>query len=167
MSHDLLLDTTSTIAHQPYHDLQSFFCVLLWLCVTMQGPGMHRLTRFTFVTTKIGAWVGSNDAVTCGDAKQHSFTNGEVFQKLVDEFHPYFDGLKPLVARLLRLLFHYNDAKFAIISRTSVTHDEVIAAFTEERNKLDGKDSARPEGGWVDGLKRKRAGDDMASRMVP
>lgn len=137
MSHELLLDTTTKISHQPYHDLQSFFCVLLWICVTMEGPGRHRLTNFAFAATQVGLWVASSDLHVCGVAKKLRMIDTDECARLVGEFHPYFDGLKPLADRLQELLFSYNQAKRSVTSRTTATHEEFIAAFHEERDDKD------------------------------
>ncbi|KAF8874510.1 hypothetical protein CPB84DRAFT_1752941 [Gymnopilus junonius] len=86
----------SMLHHHAVHDLESFFWVLVYICLTCNGPGGKRREEL-----------------------QEIFKCPKDFKMyLLDRFHPYFDPLKEMVSEwfsLLQLAFRYCSFEYANI----------------------------------------------------
>ncbi|KAH8115452.1 hypothetical protein DFH11DRAFT_1726283 [Phellopilus nigrolimitatus] len=105
------LDRTP-IMHDYYHDLESVFYSLCWLCIAQAGP--HSKDRestepFVYKTSAIGRWAaaGQDEPYYLGVAyrKRCMVTMTHIFEREVRrDFHKYFEVLKPYVSRLREVI---------------------------------------------------------------
>ncbi|KAL4245222.1 hypothetical protein ABKN59_010024 [Abortiporus biennis] len=112
---------TAPIYHSPVHDLESFFWLLCWICITRSGPSTSRLgdldVKFNKDDQKIALLnhelFEEEDMVKLGDNKRKYFCDGNFFNELVGSFSPYFAKFSLLV-RSLRLTLYsaYKNQKF-------------------------------------------------------
>lgn len=108
-----------TPIHTAIQDLESFFWVLVYLCLTRCGPGGARRTeidssgpasetlsnlKFKNLHSAIWCLFNSNDERTITNSKEELFDHPELFSDLQALFHPYFDPLKPLLTEWWQLL---------------------------------------------------------------
>ncbi|KAI5894574.1 uncharacterized protein SCHCODRAFT_02494863 [Schizophyllum commune H4-8] len=82
----------------PWHDLESFLHVLMYICATCSGPSDTPRTNFDLESSPMGPWL-TGDYVR---KKEIMFDYDEsAFRSFVDSvFDPYFDDLKDLVCDL-------------------------------------------------------------------
>ncbi|KAL1717187.1 hypothetical protein EV715DRAFT_264807 [Schizophyllum commune] len=82
----------------PWHDLESFLHVLMYICATCSGPSDTPRTDFDLENSPMGPWL-TGDYVR---KKEIMFEYDEsAFRVFVDSvFDPYFDDLKDLVCDL-------------------------------------------------------------------
>ncbi|TRM59113.1 hypothetical protein BD626DRAFT_633443 [Schizophyllum amplum] len=89
-------------AHAPWHDLESFLYVLIFICASYAGPSNTPRKDFDLRASALGPWL-TGDGLTkfvimCS-------YNDQEFRKFQDEvFHPYFDDLKDFVGELRTLI---------------------------------------------------------------
>ncbi|EJD02665.1 uncharacterized protein FOMMEDRAFT_167853 [Fomitiporia mediterranea MF3/22] len=100
-------ETSNRVKHAYYHDLESIFYVLCWLCTSQEGPNNterdHR--TFDFNKSEVAKWAGigkenSNldDIRRCKAATIRD--ESEFTEKVLGDFAPYFDPIKPYVLAL-------------------------------------------------------------------
>ncbi|KAF8889478.1 hypothetical protein CPB85DRAFT_1441387 [Mucidula mucida] len=102
--------TKAPIFHDAIHDIESFFWVLVHICLTRSGPGQrrkeldgdsgdHKVLQFIiycFFDAK---------PVDLGANKKLLFDRPEDFEgTIIQNFHPYFDELKPFMREWFSLL---------------------------------------------------------------
>ncbi|KAJ8462901.1 hypothetical protein ONZ51_g10607 [Trametes cubensis] len=110
---------TSTVVHDAIHDMESFFWVLLFFCITRGGPGGGRRKELEGELDTVPAQVrdevqqirrinhclfgGDMETIACNKAEL--FLHPEDFQEHVLPYvHPYFEPLKLMLRRWWDLL---------------------------------------------------------------
>ncbi|TFY81315.1 hypothetical protein EWM64_g2696 [Hericium alpestre] len=131
----------STQSHSAIHDLESFFWVLVYLCLTRKGPGGARREelctrnptekRAQALHVIVYCLFDSDDDRTLTRNKKRLFEKPDDFEDLImGHFHPYFERLKPLLSawwKILRLGFYaYDDVMQGTI------HQQVLDILNEE-----------------------------------
>ncbi|KAA1469413.1 hypothetical protein DENSPDRAFT_772821, partial [Dentipellis sp. KUC8613] len=111
--------------HSAIHDVESFFWVLVYLCVSRKGPGGARRDELVHpegmqdadtraVHSVVHCLFDSDDESTLAMCKLTLFECPEDFDIYIfPRFHPYFEVLKPLVStwwKVLRLSYFSYDA---------------------------------------------------------
>jgi hypothetical protein len=87
------------VEHEARHDLESIFYVIIWTCITLSGPrAQHR--DIAIHDTRLAKWMNGFDDEQCGENKCGQIGLQTTFDRLLQEFHPYFEPLKDLVRRL-------------------------------------------------------------------
>jgi len=109
MAIDVLLHAPGP-EHQPHHDLESFFYVLLWSCITFVGPAERSagVPTINEKTTPLVLWanIDGRNFLDVGSIKRDMMTDAERFQTdLLDNFQPYFRRLVPFMELLRRVIF--------------------------------------------------------------
>ncbi|KAI9065058.1 hypothetical protein FKP32DRAFT_1602608 [Trametes sanguinea] len=165
----------SDVIHDAIHDMESFFWVLLYLCMTCSGPGGVRREEL----------VGELDAELDADSaevlelrtivycffdgsleriarnKKRAFENHQSFEPLVlRHVHPYFEPLKPLLRRwweLLLLAYEFEGYEYHSI------HALVIELLERALKELGTEDLSDEEQQQQD-AKQKR--DDFFRRVI-
>ncbi|TFY73880.1 hypothetical protein EWM64_g10132, partial [Hericium alpestre] len=106
--------TQEGIPHDAVHDLESFFWVFCWLCMTREGPGKKR--EFKRGTLSPEALVEAQNAQVAifetfengyntPEKKKDLMTSESTFEeKIIASFTPYFGPVKPVVRYLYRAL---------------------------------------------------------------
>ena len=116
MSINVLL---STQAHSAADDLESFFYVLLFLCLEYSGLG--RCRDWDICKTELRHWI-EGDFAAIGAAKSSDVMKALRFQTIVlDNISPYFQDLSTCLDNLRRYIFHESE-----LSGHPVTHDGLI-----------------------------------------
>lgn len=134
------------VVHSAIHDLESFFWVLLYLCLTRSGPGgerrdelqpnapdqndvnkLHRIVGCLFEA-------GDNDTLLAN--KRRLFENPRELDQIITPcFHPYFADLGNLVVEwwnVIRFGYHTLDHV-----APGIIHDQVIKLIDDERMKIE------------------------------
>ena len=105
--------------HSAADDLESFFYVLLFLCLEYSGPGCRR--DWDICKTELCRWI-EGDFAAIGAAKSSDVTKALRFQTIVlDNISPYFQDLSVCLNNLQRYIFHESE-----LSGHPVTHDGLI-----------------------------------------
>ncbi|EJD02662.1 uncharacterized protein FOMMEDRAFT_155991 [Fomitiporia mediterranea MF3/22] len=100
-------ETANHVPHAYYHDLESIFYSLCWLCTSQEGPNNTERDRrsFDFNKSEVAKWTGIgmenpslDDIRRCKAATIRDET--EFIEKVLNQFAPYFDPIKPCVLTL-------------------------------------------------------------------
>jgi hypothetical protein len=102
------------VFHDAVHDLESFFWVLLHICITRQGPGGVRREELEQKNVMNGEYnslrrvvffLFDSDMDTMAENKAEMFTHPVEFEQYaLDHFHGYFQPLRDLVKEWFHLL---------------------------------------------------------------
>lgn len=85
--------------HSFMHDLESFFWVILWICIHYDGPGMSRVVR------KFEIW-NYVDTEELANLKKGIIAHEGDFIHMTDEhFSDFYKPLSPWVNRLRKIVF--------------------------------------------------------------
>ncbi|KAH8113473.1 hypothetical protein DFH11DRAFT_1510273 [Phellopilus nigrolimitatus] len=103
-------DGNPKVAHAYYHDLESIFYILCWICTILQGPNNEERKNFNFAASEIGMWAGLHvNNPNLGDIrvrKQDSIHYLNRFKSnVLGEFSPYFKDLHPCLLAMRWVLF--------------------------------------------------------------
>ncbi|KAG6836694.1 hypothetical protein H0H93_004805 [Arthromyces matolae] len=138
--------------HQAIHDMESFLWVLVCLCLTRSGPGIHMKREFVLDPRSEKYDQGLIDVVVkCFEGTEYEIQDykrslllkpAEVFEKkVVARFHPYFEPLKPYVVKwwsILQLGYKYRGYEFYnIYSYIKTLLKEAIAKLELDETEND------------------------------
>lgn len=106
--------------HNAIHDLESFFWVLTYLCLTRQGPGGQRrnelmpaescLPENEPIVRPYYCFFGDENIMNMAHNKRILFQKNHYEEYVLERIHPYFFPLKPLLLKwwkILRLGYRY------------------------------------------------------------
>ncbi|KAL4242321.1 hypothetical protein ABKN59_012031 [Abortiporus biennis] len=136
--------TTAPIYHSPIHDLESFFWLLCWICITRSGPSTSRLGQLDVKFNKDDQKIAllnhdlfeEEDMVKLGNNKRRYFTNTEFMNELVDCFSPYFAKFSALVLSLhLTLYDAYEKQEFDDIHKTVLMKLDIFIQWLDQNEK--------------------------------
>jgi len=126
--------------HTYRHDLESFFYVLIWMCIrhghndVRDGQGSKKTGPL--VTSRLRRWYTGTYAEIADTKLGHMDKNG--FENVIGEFAPKFESLKQLARELRNDLFPIRDG--AIFTRTfrdhNIMYDGMITAFNRATGSL-------------------------------
>jgi hypothetical protein len=147
MSINVLMGTPP---HCAADDLESFFYVLLFLCLEYSGPGRRR--DWDICKTELRRWIEGNFA-SIGEAKSSDVTKAQRFQTIVlDNIPPYFHDLRNCLDNLRRYIFHESELKNhppthaglidILVARSKEPFDETVkedATSSIEKSKRRGR----------------------------
>ncbi|KAF7969843.1 hypothetical protein HWV62_25912 [Athelia sp. TMB] len=127
------------VGHLPVHDLEAFFWVLVYFCISREGPARRRaeLSQEPSADTKplvrhfTGLFAAESD-LFLSDKKQNVWNSDAVAQKsIMHNVSRRTAPLIPLIAKMYRLLKHaYTTRLFDNL------HDAIIEAFDEAEVEL-------------------------------
>jgi serine/threonine protein kinase len=121
-----LLVKKSMIRHATYHDLESLFFVLIYICTNLSGPGNIRTREELQVHSSIplSVWYKASSSLReVGILKSGALCDIET--NILKSFAPYFEDFKPYITKLFKTIYSHPGTP------KPVTHDEVIKIFTE------------------------------------
>jgi hypothetical protein len=127
-----LLTKQEKIRHDCYHNLESLFFVLIYLCTNLSGPGTIRTREELEVFTSIplSSWFKtSSSRRQIGINKAGALCNFRT--NILNFFAPYFEDLKPCAIKLFKAMYHKKPGNPAHIS-----HDTMIGIFTRTLESL-------------------------------
>ncbi|KAK7013916.1 hypothetical protein R3P38DRAFT_2545724 [Favolaschia claudopus] len=120
MATQVLKQGPSLAQHQPHHDLESLFYVLIWICVHYVGPDNAERQNFDVRDTDLRLWVSGESYEAIGATKQATIQDEAWWpQKVLFWFAPYFEPLKPCI----------NEWRQLVLDSTKLTHKNVLAVL--------------------------------------
>ncbi|TFK53542.1 hypothetical protein OE88DRAFT_1255659 [Heliocybe sulcata] len=119
MACDLLMGA-GLVPHDPQWDLESFLYILIWICVLYSAPE-NRRRKVDFGDTLMAAWTAGN-FFTIGSYKSYHMYSPAGFQRILNDFDPYFEDLKSCV-------FKWRNLYFPI--RSGSMHEELLSILQE------------------------------------
>jgi hypothetical protein len=143
------LRPSGPIAHSAIHDLESFFWVLLYLCLTRDGPGGGRRNELSIneplnaetkpIYAAVHTLFDSESDYILWNNKRKLFDHPEDLEKiLLKRAHPYFDTLKPFISNWWNILrFGYNTYDDYYVAGS--IHDRIIKLLEDELSALPGR----------------------------
>ncbi|KAL4243383.1 hypothetical protein ABKN59_011329 [Abortiporus biennis] len=134
---EVVPEPADIIYHQPVHDLESFFWLLCWICVTREGPSTRRdldiKNKEHRPVIRIIHQLFEEESMTIlGSNKRKVFKLYDTFETtVIDNFTPYFRPFGSLVSKLHAVLFRaYSSRNFDGL------HDQFIEKIKEFRAVL-------------------------------
>ncbi|GLB35546.1 hypothetical protein LshimejAT787_0211110 [Lyophyllum shimeji] len=136
------------VNHDAVHDLESFFWVLVHICMTRNGPGGGRrieltddledvqpadLETYQKLRTLVYCLFDSEQSTLLANKRESFSSPDDLEPYILKNFHPYFDPLRPLIEEwfsLLRLAYRHHAYEYHAI------HDRVIALITKTLNSM-------------------------------
>ena len=111
--------------HTPYDDIQSFFYVLIFLCLEYAGPALPR--DWNILSHKaLRAWIEGESFDAIGLAKFAIVGSRECFGEIVlDQLPRYFQDFRTLLDDLRECIFHEHEAHEASGGKKA-THERII-----------------------------------------
>ncbi|KAL8284310.1 hypothetical protein RB600_008939 [Gaeumannomyces tritici] len=85
--------------HSFMHDLESFFCVLFWICIHCDGPGKGT------VVAQFDKWNYANTEELTRLKKGEISDEGDFIKAAEEYFTPYYKPMVPWVNRLRKVVF--------------------------------------------------------------
>lgn len=169
------LRSLGQIVHSAIHDLESFFWVLLYLCLTRDGPGGGRRNELssndplTERTRPIYAAVhclfDSEDDVTLWTNKRLLFDNPNDLKNIILKcIHPYFTILKCLISKWWTTLrfgyFTYDDYTAGCL------HDRILKLLEDELRTIRSTPNLYPSLGADEVARMKDKTDKESQRRI-
>jgi hypothetical protein len=135
MAIDLMLhrETPDTpFRHELRHDLESILYVILWICTSMEGPGIERrVADPLFMDLPLRAWFNSDaDMLNLGYIKLGHIVDAE--RAILGNFPPFWDSFKPFVRELLKAFFPISP-----ISGSHITAKNMIDTLKKAAEHMD------------------------------
>ena len=100
-----------TVTHDAIHDMEAFFWVMTYICITRQGPGGDRRDDLKPEGNAPKQLLLTNYYLFSSDEvhdlvhnKRRMFTMDECEEYALQVFHPYFNSLKPLMRKWWKIL---------------------------------------------------------------
>jgi serine/threonine protein kinase len=127
-----LLTEEGKIRHDTYHDLESLFFVLIYLCTNLSGPGTIRSQKEleVFSVIPLSSWFrASSNLFEVGLYKAGAMCKFRA--SILDFFAPYFDDLKPCMKQLFKAMYHKTPGHPA-----RILHATMIDIFTNTLESL-------------------------------
>ncbi|PFH45156.1 hypothetical protein AMATHDRAFT_44219 [Amanita thiersii Skay4041] len=113
MSWQVLLQQSASVTepfvHEAYHDIESFFWVIVYICITREGPGGNRRIELqdeeSNLSTAVDIAFNSDpeNMQELGRTRRDYVVRGQ-FNVLMKHFHKDFDDLRDLIKRWGKLL---------------------------------------------------------------
>ncbi|KAI4523890.1 hypothetical protein K525DRAFT_195288 [Schizophyllum commune Loenen D] len=144
----------------PWHDLESFLYVFMYICATCSGPSKTPRKDFDIEDSPMGPWFTGDHR----KKRRIMFDYDDAqFRAFLDElFDPYFDDLKNLVCDLRRVITRdppFRPSHYAVLDVFEEYMDARAAAREREASVVPQKEDS-PSAGPPTGSKRKHTSRD-------
>ncbi|PFH47952.1 hypothetical protein AMATHDRAFT_6258 [Amanita thiersii Skay4041] len=110
----LLMEATppaTTFLHEPYHDIESFFWVLVYICIAFQGPGgnlrpelKERSSSLAIMVDKAFSPMAENLQILGTTRRYYIKGPDDNFKELMSYLHDDFDDLSDLIKKWRKIL---------------------------------------------------------------
>lgn len=108
MAIDVLNASKQKHKHAYYHDLESLFYVLCWVCTVSAGPGVDRPSK-EFPNSVVRHWNDQEPSeigmAMVAASKEVNTKNDEAFGQILKDFHEYFKPIFGCISELRKCLF--------------------------------------------------------------
>ncbi|KAF9008179.1 hypothetical protein BDZ89DRAFT_1079105 [Hymenopellis radicata] len=143
----------SDLFHDAVHDIESFFWVLIHICLTRSGPDAQRRAELDGDSKDhpqlhlvVYCFFGGNQDVLAFNKKKLFRAPDNFEEYIIPHFHPYFDELKSFMREwfsLLVLAYQYVEGYeyHNIHRRVQDILDHALASMTQERDSDAGRKS--------------------------
>ena len=148
--HSCHKQSPSTFAHQAVHDIESFFWILMYICLTRKGPDGARRDELDHQDDPSDYTEELRGIIYClfgCDWRRVIQKKTAVLEDrrnlediILPYFHPYFDGLKDLIRKWHGLLYHAYS--FRLIEY-DIIHDQSLKLIQEALASLEQKAKKR------------------------
>ncbi|KAI5832485.1 hypothetical protein K523DRAFT_298085 [Schizophyllum commune Tattone D] len=150
------------LKHQPFHDLESFFSLLLCLCILYGGPNGEHRQGFDPMKTPVGGWLRP-DMQQAGTNKWGVLSlkrpSADTFGNFMDEtIHPYFNPVKPCICELRSLVMDQT---------REATHEEFIEILRRHAEEIRDKQSRQTDSSNDRAPGDQGARDASETRVIP
>ena len=139
-------ESSSTFTHQAVHDMESFFWVLMYICLTRKGPGGARRDELDHEDNPSDHTKELRHIIYClfdcnweplTRNKTRVLTSGNDLEDFIlPYFHPYFDDLKDLMRKWRELLCRAHEFHLA---ECDTIHDQSLRLIEEALDKIRSK----------------------------
>jgi hypothetical protein len=150
--------------HEPSDDLESFFYVLIWMCIHYAGPGQWR-EGYKHNKAYLN-WIKGQSLDDIADHKRSAIINHDTFKdRISSQFSPYFRDLVPCINELrVEIAKPYREDSYRDLPADKfVTHGKMVEILNNAYGYLPDREvwSAEndPEGYGIS--KRKRIRSDL------
>lgn len=143
----LVEETNNKVPHAYYHDLESVFYALCWVCTSQEGPNStpRDSTKFKFDDSEVSKWNGVGlDNPTLDEIRRYKaatvYSDTEFTERVLDQFAPYFEPLKPCIAALRQVMINKdsNGGKMAPLYRMQLSmRKEALARARQNGDPID------------------------------
>ncbi|KAI0792062.1 hypothetical protein C8Q75DRAFT_890210 [Abortiporus biennis] len=136
---------TAPIYHSPIHDLESFFWLLCWICLTRSGPSTSRLGELDVKSNKDDQKIAllihdlfrEEDMIKLGENKRKYFVNSKYFAELLASLSPYFADFDSLIEELRGVLYYaYENQGFDGLHEDFLEHLDLFIDWLDQ-NEVD------------------------------
>ena len=127
-----VLRAEGAFSHHPRHDLESFFYVLLFICMKYKGPGTKRTNANleAFQSFGIQDWFTWDSTFKqLADSKVSQMTHFDC--AFMTKFNPYFEDLKDCLTSMYNTIFATKN-----FWENTADHPAVLRILQETYNKL-------------------------------
>jgi hypothetical protein len=124
--------------HQLQHDLESVLYVILWICTSMEAPGIERrVADPRFMDVPLRMWFDKDaDIQNLGYLKLGHIVDAE--RAILQNFPPFWNSFKPFVRQLLKAFFPIHP-----IAGCEITAQGMIDILKDAARQVDtGEDGA-------------------------
>ena len=143
LAHNKYNHRAAKFTRQAVHDMESFFWVLVYICLTRNGPDGTRRNELDHEDNPSDDTEGLQDVINClfgcdwANIARNKTRVLECEKDLVDlifpYFHPYFNGLKDLMRKWRELL--YRAHQFHLVEYDTI-HDRSLELIEEALVKI-------------------------------
>ncbi|KAF8808704.1 hypothetical protein BYT27DRAFT_7337683 [Phlegmacium glaucopus] len=135
MAIDLMLhrdEPDKPFCHELRHDLESILYVILWICTSMDGPGIERrVVDPRFMDLPLRMWFDKDANIqNLGYLKLGHIVDAE--RAILNNFPPFWNSFKPFVRRLLTAFFPIHP-----IAGSNITPQEMIDILKDAVRHVD------------------------------
>lgn len=142
MAIDLMLhrdDPKKPFNHELRHDLESILYVILWICTSMDGPGIERrVVDPHFMNLPLHTWFDRDaNLQNLGYLKLGHIIDSE--RAILSNFPPFWSPFKPFIKQLLSAFFPIHP-----IAGSDITPEKIIEILKNAAQQMDA-DEDRPD----------------------
>ncbi|THV43834.1 hypothetical protein BGAL_0875g00010 [Botrytis galanthina] len=124
--------------HTYRHDLESFFYVFVWICTRYgyEDTDRQNLNKLVRVTKTLQGWYTGTYTEIANT--KHGHVSKNRFEKIIADFAPKFENLKPLARELRSILFPIIDGDIftGTFHESDIMYDGMIIAFNTAIERL-------------------------------